>query len=119
MPLNPSRGRAPWTALPCGSRISGFGMTLTTTRATGCSPVDGWNDRATLSTLRSGRCDAASAGTSTGRDHEARGVVPDAVHLPRGLGGGARGRLAAALLPGRGQGGGGAERASSRRELPA
>src|SRR5919107_544356 len=33
-PSRPSRGRAPWTALPWGSRISGFSMTLTTTRGT-------------------------------------------------------------------------------------
>src|SRR6478752_253836 len=32
---NPSRGSAPSTALPWGSRISGLGMTSTTTRATG------------------------------------------------------------------------------------
>src|SRR6478735_458408 len=34
-PWKPSRGSAPSTALPWGSRISGLGMTSTTTRATG------------------------------------------------------------------------------------
>src|SRR6478735_5397771 len=33
-PEKPRRGRAPWTALPWGSRISGLSMTSTTTRAT-------------------------------------------------------------------------------------
>src|SRR5699024_8671308 len=33
IPVRPSRGSAAATALPCGSRISGFGMTSTTTRA--------------------------------------------------------------------------------------
>src|SRR5665647_1436272 len=33
-PWNPSRGRAEATALPCGSRISGLGITSTTTRPT-------------------------------------------------------------------------------------
>ena len=33
-PSNPSRGSAPSTALPCGSRISGLGITSTTYRAT-------------------------------------------------------------------------------------
>src|SRR6478752_8454012 len=36
-PEKPSRGSAPSTALPWGSRISGLGMTSTTTRATGRS----------------------------------------------------------------------------------
>ena len=38
-PSNPSRGRAPCTALPWGSRISGLSMTSTTTRATGTPGV--------------------------------------------------------------------------------
>ena len=36
-PAKPRRGSAPCTALPCGSRISGLGMTSTTTRGTGGS----------------------------------------------------------------------------------
>src|SRR5690606_18070118 len=35
MPSKPRRGSAAATALPCGSRISGFGMTWTTTRGMG------------------------------------------------------------------------------------
>ena len=32
MPAKPNRANAPVTALPCGSKISGFGITSTTTR---------------------------------------------------------------------------------------
>src|SRR5215213_10125441 len=40
-PRNPKRGRAPRTAFPCGSRISGLGMTSTTTRGTKSSWWEG------------------------------------------------------------------------------
>ena len=78
MPVNPSRGRAPWTALPWGSRISGFGMTLTTTRATGGS----W--RGTSSTSRG----ASSTGDATrslddpglGSDAQVGGQRVDVAH---------------------------------------
>src|SRR6478735_12476252 len=47
-PEKPSRGRAPSTALPWGSRISGLGMTSTTTRATGALLREGCECAASL-----------------------------------------------------------------------
>src|SRR6478609_813291 len=52
-PLNPSRGRAPLTACPCGSRISGLSMTSTTMLPiSGGSPCAGW---AVVASRRTGR----------------------------------------------------------------
>src|SRR5699024_6313826 len=73
-PVNPRRGSAPATALPCGSRISGFGMTSTTTRAIGadsCSAVGCWSrGEATARSYRAVRPALASSlqsGTDPGR----------------------------------------------------
>src|SRR6478752_2986160 len=52
-PLNPSRGRAPLTACPCGSRISGLSMTSTTMLPiSGGSPCAGWAVVASRRTAR-------------------------------------------------------------------
>src|SRR3954466_2945633 len=61
-PVNPRRGRAPRTALPCGSRISGLGMTSTTTRGTNGSWVAGGSGAAQSRRLRHTGCMSMPAG---------------------------------------------------------
>src|SRR5690606_9149959 len=98
--VKPRRGSAPTTALPCGSRISGLGMTSTTTRPTGApwresSGGPGLRDPDHVTAVEDGRWD----GTSGSRRRDSAPSLPGA----RATSGG-RPHRGTTALPGSGPG---------------